>query len=83
MARARFTPSFPGINAFLSRCGEKKFARSFQDDETYETQSRISFVASRYENDELITCEANNPVLEDNQEEPQRAEVKLDIHCEY
>lgn len=39
-------------------------------------------MASRYENDELITCEANNPVLEENQEEPQRAEVKLDIQCE-
>lgn len=54
-----------------------------QGDETYETQSRISFVASRYENGELITCEANNPVLEANQEEPQRASTTLEIHCEY
>ncbi|XP_059086621.1 hemicentin-1-like isoform X5 [Tigriopus californicus] len=50
-----------------------------QDDETYETQSRISFVASRFENGELITCEANNPVLEDNQEQPQRSSITLQI----
>ncbi|XP_059086618.1 uncharacterized protein LOC131883222 isoform X2 [Tigriopus californicus] len=52
---------------------------ALQDDETYETQSRISFVASRFENGELITCEANNPVLEDNQEQPQRSSITLQI----
>lgn len=52
-----------------------------KDDDTYETQSRISFVASRYENGEMITCEANNQVLEANQEEPQRAATTLEIHC--
>ncbi|TRY71608.1 hypothetical protein TCAL_03134, partial [Tigriopus californicus] len=56
---------------------------ALQDDETYETQSRISFVASRFENGELITCEANNPVLEDNQEQPQRSSITLQILCKF
>ena len=54
-----------------------------QDDQTYETQSRISFVASRFENGERITCEANNPVLEAHNEEPERASVTLQVKCEY
>ena len=54
-----------------------------QDDQTYETQSRISFVASRFENGERITCEANNPVLEAHNEEPERASVELQVKCEY
>ena len=56
---------------------------SFQDDQTYETQSRISFAASRFENGERITCEANNPVLEAHNEEPERASVTLQVKCEY
>ena len=54
-----------------------------QDDQTYETQSRISFAASRFENGERITCEANNPVLEAHNEEPERASVTLQVKCEY
>ena len=54
-----------------------------QKDDTYETQSRISFVASRFENGEFITCEANNPVLEFYNEEPQRAAIALQVSCEY
>ena len=54
----------------------------FQDDQTYETQSRIAFVASRFENGELITCEANNPVLEAHNEEPERASVTVQVKCE-
>jgi hypothetical protein len=52
-----------------------------QDDSTYETQSRISFVASRFENGESITCEANNQVLDHYQEEPQRAAMDLAVLC--
>ena len=52
-----------------------------QNDDTYETQSRISFVASRFENGEFITCEANNPVLEFYTEEPQRASITLQVSC--
>ena len=52
-------------------------------DDTYETQSRISFVASRFENGEFITCEANNPVLEFYNEEPQRASITLQVSCKY
>jgi len=52
---------------------------ALQDDNTYETQSRISFVASRFENGESITCEANNQVLDHYREEPQRASVNLAV----
>ena len=55
----------------------------FQDDQTFETQSTISFVASRFENSEVITCEANNPVLEAHNEEPERASVTVEVKCEY
>ena len=53
-----------------------------QEDNTYETQSRITFTASMHENGEQITCEANNPVLEFYNEQPQRASVALSITCE-
>jgi len=52
---------------------------ALQDDNTYETQSRISFMASRFENGESITCEANNQVLDHYREEPQRAAVNLAV----
>ena len=35
-----------------------------------------------HENGEQITCEANNPVLEFYNEQPQRASVALSITCE-
>ena len=54
-----------------------------QDDNTYETQSRISFVASRFENGEFITCESNNQVIVDHQEEPHRASITLQVLCKY
>ncbi|XP_071742750.1 synaptogenesis protein syg-2 isoform X3 [Lepeophtheirus salmonis] len=50
-----------------------------QEDNTYETQSRISFTASRFENNEFITCEANNDILESFQEEPQRDSITLSV----
>lgn len=62
--------------------GKIRNESSFQDDQTYETQSRIAFVASRFENGELITCEANNPVLEAYNEEPERASVTVQVKCE-
>ena len=40
-------------------------------------------MASRFENGERITCEANNPVLEAHNEEPERASVTLQVKCEY
>jgi len=52
---------------------------AIQNDDTYETQSRISFVASRFENGESITCEANNAVLDHYQEQPQRESVNLAV----
>jgi hypothetical protein len=55
----------------------------FQDDQTFETQSRISFVASRFENGEVITCEANNRVLEAFDEEPERASVAVQVKCKF
>ena len=59
----------------------KTSLQSFQEDNTYETQSRISFVASRFENGEFITCESNNQVIVDHQEEPHRASITLQVLC--
>ncbi|CAB4061168.1 unnamed protein product [Lepeophtheirus salmonis] len=53
--------------------------KALQEDNTYETQSRISFTASRFENNEFITCEANNDILESFQEEPQRDSITLSV----
>lgn len=52
---------------------------ALQDDDTYETQSRLSFIATRFEHNEKIFCEANNEVLEFYEEEPQRAEARLEV----
>ena len=38
-------------------------------------------MASRFENGESITCEANNAVLDHYQEEPQRESVNLAVLC--
>ena len=40
-------------------------------------------MASRFENGESITCEANNQVLDHYREEPQRASVNLAVLCEF
>ena len=40
-------------------------------------------MASRFENGESITCEANNAVLDHYQEEPQRASVNLAVLCKH
>ena len=38
-------------------------------------------MASRFENGESITCEANNAVLDHYQEQPQRESVNLAVLC--
>ncbi len=62
---------------------EINFNYAFQSDQTYETQSRISFVASRFMNGEEITCESSNPVLEAYNEQPERTTVQIQVQCEY
>ena len=60
----------------------KKINLNFQSDDTYETQSRVSFVASRFENGESLSCEAANEVTEAVGEEPIRDQVALQVLCE-
>ncbi|RZF42221.1 hypothetical protein LSTR_LSTR004370 [Laodelphax striatellus] len=48
-------------------------------DGTYDTQSYLEFVASRFENDETLSCEASNAIMRDRQETPMRDTHKLEV----
>ncbi|XP_039278812.1 uncharacterized protein LOC111055569 [Nilaparvata lugens] len=48
-------------------------------DGTYDTQSYLEFVASRFENDETLSCEATNAIMRDRQETPMRDTLKLEV----
>ena len=54
-----------------------------QDDGTYETRSQLVFTATRYENGEVLTCEGDNPVMQENHEKPMRDTLTLEVLCEY
>lgn len=49
------------------------------DDDTYETQSRLQFTATRFENGQSFSCEASNTVLENRHQEPMTSVVSLDV----
>ncbi|XP_046400692.1 uncharacterized protein LOC124166984 isoform X2 [Ischnura elegans] len=48
-------------------------------DGTYETQSRFSFRATRYENGGSISCEATNPVIQAKGEQPMKSTIALEV----
>jgi len=52
---------------------------SLEPDGTYLTTSRLSFIASRFEDNEKIFCEGNNEVLQFYKEEPVRADTRLEV----
>merc|ERR1719270_121329 len=49
------------------------------EDGTYQTSSRLTFIASRFEDNEKIYCEANNEVLQYYKEEAMRTETLLEV----
>ena len=49
------------------------------DDGTYQTSSRLSFLASRFEDNEKIYCEANNEVLQYYKEPAMRTDVMMEV----
>lgn len=53
-----------------------------QSDGTYMTESELIFAASRYENGQTLTCEAENIVLRDQNEKPLHERLKLEVLCE-
>lgn len=50
------------------------------DDNTYKTQSQLTFEATRFENGQMFSCEATNSVLENRNEQPMKSEVALNVH---
>ena len=52
---------------------------SLGEDGTYQTSSRLTFVASRFEDNEKIYCEANNEVLQYYKEQPMRTDTLLEV----
>ena len=48
-------------------------------DGTYMTSSRLTFIASRFEDNEKVYCEANNEVLEFYKEQPMRSDTRLEV----
>ena len=52
---------------------------SLHSDGTYQTTSRLTFIASRFEDNEKIYCEANNEVLQYYKEEPMRTDTRLEV----
>ncbi|XP_042874812.1 hemicentin-1-like isoform X7 [Penaeus japonicus] len=50
------------------------------DDNTYKTQSQLTFEATRFENGQRFSYEATNSVLENRNEQPMKTEVALDVH---
>jgi len=52
---------------------------SLQPDGTYKTESRLSFIATRFEDNGRVFCEGQNDVLEFYKEEPKRADTRLQV----
>ena len=48
-------------------------------DGTYQTTSRLTFIASRFEDNEKIYCEASNEVLQYYKEQPMRTDTLLEV----
>ena len=55
----------------------KTLVKTFQEDETVETISRLTFTPTKAEHNEVIQCEAVNEVMA----QPIIAEAALDIMC--
>ncbi|XP_044729273.1 hemicentin-1 [Chrysoperla carnea] len=51
-----------------------------KDDGTYETQSRLLFTASRFENGKSITCKADNSVMREERETPMDRTITLEVY---
>ncbi|XP_075211629.1 neuromusculin isoform X3 [Lycorma delicatula] len=52
---------------------------SVQADGTYDTQSHLVFTASRFENDETLSCEASNSIMRERHEAPMRDTITLEV----
>ncbi|XP_075211632.1 neuromusculin isoform X6 [Lycorma delicatula] len=48
-------------------------------DGTYDTQSHLVFTASRFENDETLSCEASNSIMRERHEAPMRDTITLEV----
>ena len=55
----------------------KTLVKTFQEDETVETISRVTFTPTKAEHNEVIQCQAVNEVMD----QPIIAEAALDIMC--
>ena len=55
----------------------KTLVKTFQEDETVETISRVTFTPTKAEHNEVIQCQAVNEVMA----QPIIAEAALDIMC--
>ena len=55
----------------------KTLVKTFQEDETVETISRLTFTPTKAEHNEVIQCQAVNEVMA----QPIIAEAALDIMC--
>lgn len=54
-----------------------------KEDGTYHTQSELIFNATRFENDRVFRCEAENIVLQINREKPMSSALTLEVMCKY
>ena len=52
---------------------------SLEPDGTYLTSSRLSFIASRFEDNRKVFCEGNNEVLQFYKEDPVRTDTRLEV----
>ena len=59
----------------------RSFSSHLQADGTYETQSRLIFTASRFDNGITLACQASNLVMESMGEIPYRAPTKIQVNC--
>uniref|UniRef100_T1HZR6 Uncharacterized protein n=1 Tax=Rhodnius prolixus TaxID=13249 RepID=T1HZR6_RHOPR len=57
--------------------------RNVKGDGTYDTISRLEFIATRFENEQTLSCEATNEIMSSRHEEPLRESVTLEVMYEY
>jgi hypothetical protein len=57
------------------------FSQNSKDGGTYETVSQMIFTATRFENNALIRCEADNIVMRNELDKPMHDSLLLEVFC--
>ncbi|CAH1396058.1 unnamed protein product [Nezara viridula] len=55
------------------------FYVSLKGDGTYDTISKLVFIATRFENEQTLGCEASNEIMVERKEEPMREILTLEV----